>query len=300
MASFTNAQAIFGLSAESEATGTRTTGSVLVGLPQTAIRFSNVGIQAWSFRAIFSANSAGEKVTFKCDGTSIVPDTSFVAGAAQAEYINGAGTISTAGNATITVTSAGMSGSPKAISFAVALSDTPAMWIAKAKAALEADAIISNRFSVSVSGVKLTLTRKPLFTNENVSPSLNYYAANDSTMNIAVANGTCAGITAVTTSTTQTSGVLTSGIKLLDGDGKDWEGNTIDADQGVIYAVLIENLHGDTAFSNDEGMSIYLFETQKAFLSGNDSGGLVGFVGPQYIKQGNQSYSDTIITILCA
>lgn len=299
MASFTNAQAIFGLSAESEATGTRTTGSVVVGLPQTAIRFSDADIKAWSFRALFSDNSPGQKITFRCDGTSIVPDNPFVAGAAQEEYINGAGTISTAGNAKITVTSAGMTGSPKAVYFAVALSDTPTMWISKAKAALEADAIITERFSVSAFGARLTLTRKPLFTNEKVSPSLNYYASNDSTMNIAVANDTCAGITSVTTSTTQTNGVLTTGIKLLDGDGKDWEGNTIDANQGTVYAVLVENILGDTAFSNDEGMSFYLVEGQKAFISGTDDQGLVGLFGDHYIEQRDHSYSDTIITILC-
>ena len=109
-----------------------------------------------------------------------------LAGAGAPEEVNGTkqvetaevvGTITTAGNSTFTVTAAGMTGSPKAISVAVA-----------------ADSAVTGKFSVGGYGTKVELT------------ALNA-AANDSTLNIAIANGTCAGLTAAPTSANTTAGV---------------------------------------------------------------------------------------------
>lgn len=304
MATFTDAQAIFGLSASSEATGTRTTGSVLVGLPQTAIRFSNSRIKAWSFRALFSGYVPGQGLDFKPDGLNTDPDAAFVAGAAQAEYIDGTGTIGTGGNATVTVTADGLSGSPKAVSVPVLSGDTAAVWIAKAKAALEADASIAAMFTFSISGAssnRLTIKRRPIYTNPNVSPAINYYVANDSTLNMAVANGTCSGITAVTTSTTETAGVKTTGIKVIDADGKDWEGNGFSIDT-YVYGILIENISGDTHFTNDSGASIKLTTGNKMLISGNEGTAISTIMFPIdgvcRIEQFDSDFSDTIITIL--
>lgn len=304
MATFTDAQAIFGLSASSEATGTRTTGSVLVGLPQTAIRFASSAIKAYSFRALFPGYVAGQGVDFELNGQYTEPDDTFFSGSAQSEYIDGTGTIGTGGNATVTVTAAGLSGSPKAVSVPVLSGDTAAVWIAKAKAALEADSSISAMFTFSISGAssnRLTITRRPAYTNANVSPAINYYLANDSTLNMAVANGTCSGITAVATSTTSTAGVATSGIKLVDADGKDWEGNGFSIDT-YVYGILIENISGDTHFTNDSGASIKLTTGNKMLISGNEGNAISSIMFPIdgvcRIEQFDSDFSDTIITIL--
>ena len=92
----------------------------------------------------------------------------------------------TAGNATFTVTAAGMTGSPKAISVAVALNDSAAVVAQKAREALAADSAVTAKFSVGGYGAIVELTALTA-------------AANDSTLNIVIANGTCAGLTAAPT-----------------------------------------------------------------------------------------------------
>lgn len=92
------------------------------------------------------------------------------------------GTITTAGNATVVVTAAGMTGSPKTVNVAVLLGDTASVVAGKIKTALEADANISAYFDFSLVGATLTATRKAA-------------VAFDATMLITIANGTCAGLT---------------------------------------------------------------------------------------------------------
>ena len=126
-----------------------------------------------------------------------------LAGAGAPEEVNGTkqvetaevvGTISTAGNATFTVTAAGMTGSPKAVSVAVALGDSAAVVAQKAREALTADNAVTAKFSVGGYGTMVELTALTA-------------AANDATLNIAIANGTCAGLTAAPTSENTTAGV---------------------------------------------------------------------------------------------
>jgi hypothetical protein len=104
-----------------------------------------------------------------------------------------AGTITTAGNATVTVTAAGMTGSPKAFSIPTALGDTPVITAFRIRLALAADTAITSLFSVGGSGADIVLTR--------LIP-----ATNDATLNIAIANGTCVGLTAAPTSINTTPG----------------------------------------------------------------------------------------------
>ena len=98
------------------------------------------------------------------------------------------------GNATFTVTAAGMTGSPKAISVAVALGDSAAVVAQKARETLAADNAVTAKFSVGGYGTMVELTALTA-------------AANDATLNIAIANGTCAGLTAAPTSENTTAGV---------------------------------------------------------------------------------------------
>jgi hypothetical protein len=113
---------------------------------------------------------------------------------AQVETATVVGTITAAGNATVTVTAAGLDGGAKAIDVAVALDDNANAIATKIRAALTADADISALFMVSGAGALVTLTAK--------TP-----AADDATLNIAVADNTSTGITEDATSDAIAAGV---------------------------------------------------------------------------------------------
>lgn len=98
------------------------------------------------------------------------------------------------GNATVVVTSSGMTGSPITLSVPVASSDTASIVAGKIKTALESNANISAVYDASVSGADVILTAK--------TP-----VANVSSLNIALSNGTCSGLTTISTSTNTTAGV---------------------------------------------------------------------------------------------
>ena len=112
----------------------------------------------------------------------------------QVETATAVGTITTAGNASVVVTAAGMTGSPKTISVAVELGDDADAIAAAIRAALEEDADVTAMFAVSGEDASIVLTRLS-------------YAANDATLNIAIDNDTCAGITTAATSADTTAGV---------------------------------------------------------------------------------------------
>lgn len=115
-------------------------------------------------------------------------------GTKQVETATCAGTITTAGNAKVTVTAAGMTGSPKAISFPVELNDDAAAIAAACRAALAADAAVTALFDVSGEGADVVLTSK-------------LAVANDDTLNMAIDDDTSEGVTTAATSTNTTTGV---------------------------------------------------------------------------------------------
>jgi hypothetical protein len=119
-----------------------------------------------------------------------------VGGTAQVETATVVGTIEAAGagNATVIVTAAGMTGSPKTFNVAVANDDTASQVATKIRAALAADAAVTALFAVSGSGANVILTK--------LLP-----AANDATLNISIDDGTSAGLTAAPTSANTTAGV---------------------------------------------------------------------------------------------
>jgi hypothetical protein len=118
-------------------------------------------------------------------------------GVKQTEVIDIVGDITTTGNAIITVTAAGMLNTPKTIAVAVAAGDKPDAVANKLRDALLLDADIISFFTVWSDWKKLSLKALDA-------------AANDATMNIALANGTCAGLTAIPTSTHKAAGVATA------------------------------------------------------------------------------------------
>lgn len=112
----------------------------------------------------------------------------------QIETATAAGTITSSGDAQVIVTAAGMTGSPKTLAVAVLENDTAAQWAEKIRTALTADAAVAALFTVGGADVSITLTRK-------------VYAVDDGTLNIALADGTCVGITAAPASANTQAGV---------------------------------------------------------------------------------------------
>lgn len=117
--------------------------------------------------------------------------------ALQIETATVVGTISTAGNATVIVTGKNLVGSPITLSVAVALSDTATLVAGKIRTAMNANAYIPLMYTVGGTGAVITLTN--IIAKED-----------DSTLNISVANGTCAGLTnALTSANTLAGGTFT-------------------------------------------------------------------------------------------
>jgi hypothetical protein len=116
---------------------------------------------------------------------------------AQVETATAVGTITQAGDATVIVTAAGMTGSPKTISVAVLLNDTAAVWAGKVRTALAADSAVTALYEVGGAAAVIKLTRK-------------VPVANDTSLNISLDNGTCTGITTAASSADTTAGAVSS------------------------------------------------------------------------------------------
>lgn len=163
--------------------------------------------------AITGENWAGEAITesFTLNGTSFDEgDKAFArvisatlpvqvhTPVAQVETATAAGTVTTAGNAAVTITAAGATWSPKTIDVPVELGDDAAAIALAIRTALAADEDVATLFTVSGDAAALILTKK--------AP-----AANDSTLNIAIADGSeegaSEGVTTAATSTNTAAGV---------------------------------------------------------------------------------------------
>lgn len=223
----TAARSNLGLSASASVTSTGVNGSVEIGTFSNALNLTGCDV-AYSVRAVI-ADTAEFVINTAENDTS--GSSAFVLGTAQVETATASGTITLVGNATVTVTAAGLLGSPKAISVAVANADTAATWAGKVRTALSADSAVAALFAISGATTAIILTRKVT--------SLGLLPGNDSTLNIALANGTCTGITAAPTSANTTAGVASQGALISDGDGEDFEGVTIPT-LATIKGILIK------------------------------------------------------------
>ena len=219
-------RAFSGLRMVATPTASLVTNDVSVGIASSNVSLTDVDT-GFAVRGLI-VGAASDLVLDLADNDS-TGTTAWTAGVAQIETATAAGTISGSGNASVVVTAAGMTGSPKTISVAVLNGDTAATWAGKVRTALAADAAVSALFTVGGTTTAISLTRKATATYTVGSVSVPLYAANDATLNIALDNGTSTGITPAATSANTTGGTLTAGVYLLDGDGKDFEGNTLSA-----------------------------------------------------------------------
>lgn len=224
------------LTAVGSLTSTNTSGTVSLG-KSASLTLSSSNI-FYSLKALVATSAATLDVDITTGDTS--GSTAWTAGTAQVETATAAGTITGSGNASVTVTAAGMTGSPKTISVAVLNGDTAADWAGKVRAALTADADVTALYTVGGTSTSITLTRNVVGTYVLSSAvTVSTYAANDATLNIALDNGTCTGITTAATSANTVAGVATAGCRILDGDGNDYQGDAL-ATAVSLQALLLE------------------------------------------------------------
>ena len=216
-----------------------TTGRVTVGTSAAQQSFATADIgYAISSRLTTSSTTATLDVqTGVCTGSA-----AFVAGVAQVEtatVVAAAGATSS-GNCIVTVTGSTLTGSPLDVTIPLTTSANTATLVASALASgLNANTAIAAKYSVASSGADIILTVK--------ADANGNYLANDGTLNIAIPGGL--GITAASTSTGTTAGVVSSGVQVLDGDGKDFEGVTLPS-MARIYALEINVTSGSASASN--------------------------------------------------
>jgi hypothetical protein len=126
----------------------------------------------------------------------VLVDWTTPSGVKQVETATGAGTVTVAGNASVTITAAGLSGSP--VTYAIPVpTGLPAVWMDAVRTYLQtngAAAALRAMFDVEGTSASLVLT--------SVDP-----LANDGTLNIALAPGTATGITTAGTSANTVAGV---------------------------------------------------------------------------------------------
>ena len=213
----TAARANAGLSATATATSTGVTGSVEIGTFNNFVTLTDCDV-AYALRARIVSGS--NLVLVVATNTTSASDA-YTSGTAQVETatVTAASGATSSGNLTVTVTAAGMTGSPKAIlvPLTTAVHTTATLIATAIKDALNADTAYAALFTA-------TSSTNTVITTRNAS-TLGFFPANDSTLNIAIAAGL--GVSAAATSTNTTAGVASSGANISDGDAKDFEGITI-------------------------------------------------------------------------
>lgn len=127
-------------------------------------------------------------------------------GIRQVETATIVGTVTGNGDASFTLTKAGMTGSGTPFSVAVLNGDVPATVATKAVAVMLADSDITAVMDVSCSGANITMIAKTA-------------AADDATFNLAYTNDTCTGLTPDATSTNTTAGVALADIAQISNIG---------------------------------------------------------------------------------
>jgi len=213
-----------------------TNGTVQVGENNETLTLSSA-TKIVSFDAVLAGSASLVVDISDLDSTGT---TSWTAGTAQVETATAAGTVSGTGNASVVVTSTGMTGSPLTVSVPVTSGDTASVWAGKVRTALAANATIAARFTVSGTTTSIVLTRKPLVSYTLNGSSVPVYTSTDASLNIALDNGTSTGITPASTSTETTAGTATAGVNVPDLDGTDFEG---EATGGLtaIYGITVKN-----------------------------------------------------------
>ena len=236
MGTISQAKAVYALFATGAHTKTQVSNDSQIGVSSTTVNLTTAA-KAYCVSATL-ATAADDLTIDLTTGIATIGTTPV----AQVETATAAGTITLTGNATVTVTSVRIATSPVAVSVAVLDTDTASQWATKVRAALNLVTAITSVFTVGGATTAISLT-------EIVKTN------NDATLNIALANGTCTGITAAPTSTNTTAGV--GGVKLVNstGDGLDFEGVSLGT-MTHLHAILVKNTGATGIVRVDRGTDL--------------------------------------------
>lgn len=124
------------------------------------------------------------------NGTLTAANMGWTISGRQTEYVTCAGTVSGTGNAKTIVTAAGMTGSPKTITFGVTSGDTPVQVATALQTALNGDTAVTAVFTVH---------------RDEATVYLKKISGTDTTVNFTLDNDTSTGITPVASSTIGTT-----------------------------------------------------------------------------------------------
>lgn len=233
------AQTITGSNCQGQATSSLVTGIVQIGASQTATQFTTADI---GYAIGVEIVSSGGSVAIDLQTGIATPSAAYVAGTAQVETatVVAASGATSNGNCSLTFTSAAVTGSPLTVAVNLTTaSNTAALVAATLAAGLAANTAIAAVWTVTNSGSNIIFTRK--------SDANGYKYANEAGTNLAIPAGL--GITAAPTSANTTSGVVSSGVQVLDGDGKDFEGVTL-ATMARLYSLEINVTSGSAGAGN--------------------------------------------------
>ena len=256
-----------GMTAAANVSSVNTTGSVTIGTPVAALVYTDAPTVAYSLRMDIAS---GKTLTLAMGTGAVTGSDPGVLQVETATVIAAAGA-TTAGDATVIVTAANLAGSPLTVSVPLLLTDNTASLVAtKIRAALTANTAIASIFTVGGATANITLTAKIAI-------------ANDPTLNISIANGTCAGITAAPTSTSTTAGVLKTQAYRISGavwDETDFEGDPLPAMTkahcvnakriGSGVGILTIATSDGEAFSVNKESSILIFDSNGNLLISGD------------------------------
>jgi hypothetical protein len=237
---------------------------VTIGSPVAALVYQDAPNVAYSLRMDIAA---GETLTLDMATGAVTGVDPGVLQVETATVVAAAG-ITTVGNATVIVTAANLVGSPLTVFVPLLLTDNTANLVAtKIRAGLAVTAAITSIFTVGGTGADITLTAAKAI-------------ANDTTLNISIDNGTCAGITAAPTSMDTTAGVLRTQAYRISGatwDETDFEGEPLPAISEV-NCIFVNSISGGFVITSDTNQST-IFPLGKMLLM-QPSGGTYFTGGP--------------------
>jgi len=235
------AQTITGSNCQGQATSALVSGIVQIGASQTAVQFPTADI-GYAIGIEFVAS--GGTATIDLQSGVATGSAAYVAGTAQVETatVVAASGATSNGNCSLTFTSTATTGSPLTVVVALTTASNTATLVAAALAAgLAANTAIAAVWTVTSSGANIVITRK--------SDANGYKYANEANTNLAIPAGL--GITAAATSANTTAGVVSSGVRITDGDGKDFEGVTL-LSMARLYSLEM-NVTSGTATAEEVG-----------------------------------------------
>ncbi|MEI6820212.1 MAG: hypothetical protein WCL19_11505, partial [Verrucomicrobiota bacterium] len=122
---------------------------------------------------------------------------------AQVETATASGTVSASGDAKVTVTATALGGA-KTLLVPVVKGQTPDQWAVDVRTALNANGAVAGSFDVGGSGSSITLTLKA----QALDAGISIFPPNDTTLNLALENGTSSGLTPAPTSSNTKAGAI--------------------------------------------------------------------------------------------